>query len=143
DVTPSQFETVADRLPTTIARRARHVVTEDARVEAFVEAAANHDSARMGKLMVESHRSLQHDYEVSCAELDFLVDAALRLDGVLGARMTGGGFGGCTVTLLRADAVSSFQDEIARAYEHQFHVTPRIYPCVPSAGAGEVGGASE
>jgi galactokinase len=88
--------------------------------------------------MVESHRSLQHDYEVSCAELDFLVDAALALDGVYGARMTGGGFGGCTVTMLRTDAAASFREAIARAYEHQFGVTPRIYSCEPSEGAGEV-----
>jgi len=62
----------------------------------------------MGRLMVESHRSLQHDYEVSCEELDSLVDAALALDGVYGSRMTGGGFGGCTVTLMRAEAAASF-----------------------------------
>ena len=66
----------------------------------------------MGKLMVESHRSLQHDYEVSCAELDFLVDAALAIDGVYGSRMTGGGFGGCTVTLLRAEAAAGFRTAI-------------------------------
>ena len=64
------------------------------------------------QLMVESHRSLQHDYEVSCAELDFLVDTALTIDGVYGSRMTGGGFGGCTVTMLRSDADARFRDEI-------------------------------
>ena len=69
----------------------------------------------MGKLMVESHRSLQHDYEVSCAELDFLVDAALAIDGVYGSRMTGGGFGGCTVTLLRAEAAAGFRTAIAQS----------------------------
>ena len=69
-----------------VARRARHVVTEDARVGRFVEASARGDLARMGKLLVESHRSLQHDYEVSCAELDFLVDTALGIEGVYGSR---------------------------------------------------------
>ena len=88
-----------------VARRARHVVTEDARVGRFVDASAQGDLALMGKLLVESHRSLQHDYEVSCVELDFLVDTALAIDGVLGSRMTGGGFGGCTVTMLRPHAV--------------------------------------
>jgi galactokinase len=92
----------------------------------------------MGKLMVESHRSLQHDYEVSCAELDFLVDAALAIDGVYGSRMTGGGFGGCTVTLLRAGAAASFRARIAQAYHQQFALTPRIYSCEPSEGAAEV-----
>ena len=118
-----------------VARRARHVVTEDARVNRFVDASARGDLALMGKLMVESHRSLQHDYEVSCEELDFLVDAALTLAGVLGSRMTGGGFGGCTVTLLRAEAAPAFRDAIAQAYNRKFDITPAIYPCDPSDGA--------
>ena len=138
DVSPEHFETVASRLPEVVARRARHVVTEDARVNRFVEAAAAGDLALMGKLMVESHRSLQHDYEVSCEELDFLVDAALPLDGVLGSRMTGGGFGGCTVTLLRTGAADAFRESIAEAYHARYGITPAIYPCDPSDGAGEV-----
>jgi len=92
----------------------------------------------MGRLLVESHRSLQHDYEVSCAELDFLVDTALDIEGVYGSRMTGGGFGGCTVTMLETGAVARFRDAISRAYEKQFRITPQIYACKPSAGAGEV-----
>jgi galactokinase len=138
DVSPEQFAGVAARLPDVVARRARHVVTEIARVQHFVEASVHGDVTGMGKLMVESHRSLQHDYEVSCVELDFLVDAALALDGVYGSRMTGGGFGGCTVTLLRAEAAASFRDAMARAYEQRFGVTPRIHSCEPSEGAGEV-----
>jgi galactokinase len=102
-----------------------------------VDASARGDLALMGKLLVESHRSLQHDYEVSCAELDFLVDTALAIDGVLGSRMTGGGFGGCTVTMLRPDAAERFGDEIVRAYQRQFQATPQIYACRPSAGDGE------
>jgi galactokinase len=138
DVSPEQFEGVAARLPEIVARRARHVVTEDARVNRFVQASGQGDVTAMGKLMVESHRSLQHDYEVSCAELDFLVDAALAIDGVYGSRMTGGGFGGCTVTLLRAGAAASFRARIAQAYHQQFALTPRIYSCEPSEGAAEV-----
>ncbi len=138
DVSPEQFEGVASRLPDVVARRARHVVTEDARVNRFVEASGRGDVAGMGKLMVESHRSLQHDYEVSCAELDFLVDAALEIDGVYGSRMTGGGFGGCTVTLLRAESAASFREGVARAYEQKFGITPKTYTCEPSEGAGEV-----
>jgi galactokinase len=138
DVSPEQLESVAPSLPAVVERRARHVVTEDARVGRFVEASAQGDLALMGKLLVESHRSLQHDYEVSCVELDFLVDTALAIDGVLGSRMTGGGFGGCTVTMLRPDAVARFGQEMARAYQRQFQATPQIYPCRPSAGAGEV-----
>ena len=138
DVEPDQFEGVASRLPDVVARRARHVVTEDARVNRFVEASTRGDLAAMGKLMAESHRSLQHDYEVSCAELDFLVDTALAIDGVYGSRMTGGGFGGCTVTMLRAESAAPFRAKIAKAYEQQFGITPRIYSCEPSEGAGEV-----
>ena len=137
DVSPQQLQSVAPSLPAVVARRARHVVTEDARVGRFVDASARGDLALMGKLLVESHRSLQHDYEVSCVELDFLVDTALAIDGVLGSRMTGGGFGGCTVTMLRPDAVPRFGQEMARAYQRQFHATPQVYPCRPSAGAGE------
>jgi galactokinase len=138
DVSPEQLESVAPSLPAVVARRARHVVTEDARVGRFVEASAQGDLALMGQLLVESHRSLQHDYEVSCVELDFLVDTALAIDGVLGSRMTGGGFGGCTVTMLRPDAVPRFGQEMARAYQRKFQATPQVYPCRPSAGAGEV-----
>jgi galactokinase len=138
DISPRQLESVAHELPPVVARRARHVVGENARVHAFVDASARGDLAKMGWLMVESHSSLQRDYEVSCDELDFLVDAALRIDGVLGSRMTGGGFGGCTVTMVREEAANSFADSIARAYEDKFAVTPRIYPCKPSAGAAEL-----
>ena len=93
---------------------------------------------KMGELFVASHRSLQHDYEVSCAELDFLVDAAAVLDGVYGARMTGGGFGGCTVNLVAPSAVERFQTEIAAKYRSRYSVTPEIYRCRPSAGASEL-----
>jgi galactokinase len=143
DVSPEQLESAAHSLPPVVARRARHVVTEDARVGRFVEASAAGELALMGKLLVESHRSLQHDYEVSCAELDFLVDTALAIDGVFGSRMTGGGFGGCTVTMLRPDAVARFGQEMARAYQRQFQTTPQIYACRPSAGAGEVKDSGE
>jgi galactokinase len=129
---------VASELPPVVARRARHVVTENERVASFVEASARGDLELMGTLMVESHRSLQRDYEVSCAELDFLVDAALGIDGIFGSRMTGGGFGGCTVTMLRPDAVPRFRDEIALLYHGQFQVMPRSYICSPSGGAAEV-----
>jgi galactokinase len=135
DVTPQQLDAVG--LPGVIGRRARHVVTENARVERFIEASAFCDLAAMGELLVESHRSLRYDYEVSCAELDFLVETALSVEGVYGSRMTGGGFGGCTVTMLSSAAIPRFREEIARAYQCEFHVCPKIYECQPSRGAGE------
>jgi galactokinase len=138
DVSPDQFHTALERqLPPKAARRALHVIHENARVAQFCEAAARGDLDGMGRLMVESHRSLQYDYEVSCPELDFLVDRAMQIEGVIGSRMTGGGFGGCTVTMLRPEAVERFRREISYAYEERFGVTARIYECRPSDGAGE------
>jgi galactokinase len=137
DVTPAMFEEAESGMPPVIARRARHVVTEDARVVQFVAACREGAVERMGELFEASHRSLQHDYDVSCDELDFLVDAALGIEGVYGARMTGGGFGGCTVNLMRPDAVAHFEREIARLYHDRFGRQPRIYACRPSWGAEE------
>ena len=125
-------------LPPVVLCRARHVISEDDRVEQFVDAAKRGDVQRMGQLFVDSHRSLQHDYEVSCEELDFLVDQSIAIEGVYGARMTGGGFGGCTVNMMRPEAVDHFRGQIVRAYEERFRVTPQIYPVRPSAGAAEV-----
>jgi galactokinase len=134
DVSVEQFTAVEGLLPPVVARRARHVVTENGRVNQFVEAPLG----LKGELMLMSHRSLQHDYEVSCAELDFLVDTALGIHGVYGSRMTGGGFGGCTVTMLQPEAAARFGEEIARAYREKFGVVPKVIECKPSAGAGEV-----
>ncbi len=137
DVTPAMFEETESDMPPVIARRARHVVGEDARVLEFVAACREGAVERMGELFEASHRSLQHDYEVSCDELDFLVDAALGIEGVFGARMTGGGFGGCTVSLIRPDAVAHFEREIVRLYHERFGIQPRTYPVRPSWGAEE------
>ena len=136
DATPAQLGQV--KMPTVIARRARHVISENLRVELWMHAAERGDLDRMGALFVESHRSLQHDYEVSSDELDFLVDAAIGIEGVYGARMTGGGFGGCTVNLVRPDAGERFQRDIRAAYQERFSIDPTIILCRPSQGAGEV-----
>lgn len=118
--------------------RASHVVKENARVREFAAAARAGDVEAMGRAMQASHRSLRDDYEVSCAELDFLVEAALAIPGVLGARMTGGGFGGCTVNLVREDAVDQFRSAIAAAYQERYGRTPEVYPCRPSRGARKI-----
>jgi len=138
DVSPEQLAAVAPQLPEVVARRARHVVTEDVRVGRFVEASEGGDPRQMGQLMLESHASLRDDYQVSCEELDFLVDAAMAVEGVYGSRMTGGGFGGCTVTLLPAEAAGAFGEAISAAYRAKFEVTPLVYACRPSDGAGEL-----
>ena len=93
-----------------------------------------------GQLMVESHRSLRDDYEVSCPELDLMVEIALKLRGVFGARMTGGGFGGCTVNLVSADAVEEFQRTVKREYQAATGLEPDIYLCTAADGAAEVQG---
>jgi galactokinase len=138
DVSPEDFEKAAGSLPPVIARRARHVITENFRVTRFVEAASRVDLSAMGSLMIESHRSLRDDYEVSCAELDFLADTALTIQGVCGARMTGGGFGGSIVVMLHPNAMADFHTRITQSYQERFNRTPEIYPCRPSAGAAEV-----
>ncbi len=134
DATLGQLELV-DGVPN---KRARHIITENQRVEKFVAASARGDLEEMGKLLVGSHRSLQHDYEVSCEELDFLVDTAVRIPGVWGARMTGGGFGGCTVNLMKPGTAGRFQETIAGAYKERFDIDPVFYPVRPSAGASRV-----
>jgi galactokinase len=139
DVTPGMFDSVQDRIAPLPRRRARHVVTEDDRVGRFMDASGRGDLRRMGELFLASHRSLQHDYEVSCEELDFLVDTAVEIPGVYGSRMTGGGFGGCTVTLVAPEAAEAFQQRLTQAYRERFNIVPQIYPCKPSPGAGEAG----
>lgn len=121
----------AAHLPDLIYRRAKHVLTENERVQAFVTA----DLPRRGQLFYESHNSMRDDYEISCPEIDFLVETARHTKGCYGARMTGGGFGGCTVNLLNPEAVPAFQQAITAAYESKFHLTPNFIRCRPSKGA--------
>lgn len=134
DATLSQVESLGDVLQ----RRARHVITENSRVEAFASAADRGDIEEMGHLMTESHRSLRDDYEVSCPELDFLVETALRVPGVLGSRMTGGGFGGSTVSLMRPEVVDVFQRAVETDYQRFRGLTPEIHVAIASQGASEV-----
>jgi len=121
----------AAHLPDLIYRRAKHVLTENDRVQAFVTASL----PRRGELFYESHNSMRDDYEISCPEIDFLVETASHIEGCYGARMTGGGFGGCTVNLLKPEAVPAFEQAIAEAYESKFHLTPNFIRCRPSKGA--------
>ncbi|HOM81617.1 MAG TPA: galactokinase [Armatimonadota bacterium] len=136
DVTPEQLAAHGDLLADVTRRRARHVVTENDRCLRSVEALRAGDLEAFGKLMNQSHISLRDDYEVSCRELDILVEAAWAVPGVLGSRMTGAGFGGCTVSLVRADAVERFRAEVSRAYEQATGRTPEIYVCSAEDGAG-------
>ena len=126
DVEVEEFDQVAATLPDVIRRRCNHIITENARVAFAVDALKRGDLAFFGKLMYASHESLRHDYEVSCRELDVLVELAARQPGVYGARMTGGGFGGSTVNLVAAEHINFFAETIAREYEKACGIAPEI-----------------
>lgn len=111
---------VSEQFSDTVLRRARHTISENERVKKAVQALRNHDMSRFGQLMNASHASLRDDYEVSCPELDFLVEQAQQFEGVLGSRMTGAGFGGCTVTLIAENQIERFIEELGKAYEKKF-----------------------
>jgi galactokinase len=119
-------------------KRALHVVTENARVLDAAEALRTGDIERFGKRMAESHRSLRDLYEVSCAELNLMVDQAGKQEGVYGARMTGGGFGGSTINLVKARFADQFAENVARGYEKETGIAPQIYICTPAEGAAAV-----
>lgn len=118
-----------------IFRRARHVVSENARVLDAAAALEHRDVARFGRLMNASHESLRDDYEVSSAELDTMVEIARLCEGVYGARMTGGGFGGCTVNLVAASSVDAFREDVVREYHAATGITAEIYDGTPVDGA--------
>lgn len=135
DVDERMFEERAASLDDVTRRRARHVVTENARTLAAADALTAGDVQRVGRLMDESHRSLRDDFEVSRAELDVMVEIAQGQPGCYGARMTGAGFGGCAVALVERDASEPFTREVAQRYERKVGLTPFIYVCAASAGA--------
>jgi galactokinase len=138
DVGLSQLEQYGASLPDITYKRCRHVITENGRVLEAAESLKQSDLARFGALMAESHLSLRDDYEVSCKELDLMVDFAHQSPGVYGARMTGGGFGGCTVNMVEANAVDEFAVVVAREYKNATGVRPEIYVCTAADGAREV-----
>ncbi|MBU6281899.1 galactokinase [bacterium] len=135
DATLADLGAIRDVIDPVLFRRCRHVVTENRRVLDLATALdAGHLSA-VGTLMGESHASLRDDFEVSCAELDLLVEIASGVPGVIGARMTGGGFGGCTVQLVRSEAVDAFRHRVATVYRRETGRLPEILVCEASAGA--------
>jgi galactokinase len=138
DATLEMLEAARDRLSEVELRRARHVIGEDERTLAAAEAIERNDWEEVGRLMYGSHASLRDDYEVSCRELDLLVEIARSLGpegGVIGSRMTGGGFGGCTVSLVRSEAVDAVSRTIHDEYSRQTGITPAIFASRPAGGA--------
>jgi galactokinase len=139
DVPLAAFEGEHARLDGLALRRARHVVSENARTLQAAEAMRAGDSAALGRLMNASHRSLRDDYEVSSAELDVMVEIARRQAGCYGARMTGAGFGGCAVALVEEGAVAGFVEAVGARYTAQTGITPSVYVCRASAGVEVLG----
>jgi galactokinase len=138
DASLDAIASAAPVLTRVAGRRARHVVTENARTLAAARALARGDWVELGQLMYASHASLSGDFEVSCRELDAVVAIADRIGtagGVWGARMTGGGFGGCAVCLVRSDAVPSISARIAADYHAETGRTAVIFPVHAAAGA--------
>ncbi|HEY0015848.1 MAG TPA: galactokinase [Longimicrobium sp.] len=135
DVDLATFAANEDRLEPLIRRRARHVVTENERTLQAADALRRGDAEEMGRLMNASHASLRNDFEVSRRELDVMVELAQAHPACYGARMTGAGFGGCAVALVRREGADKFARTVAAAYEQVIGLTPRLYVCSATAGA--------
>jgi galactokinase len=138
DVSLPQLEQLRAKLPDVLYRRCRHIVTENLRVQQTEQALASGDLPALKPILLASHESLRDDYEVSCRELDIMVDLALAHPAVHGARMTGGGFGGCTVNLVAREEVKSFQSYIESKYARATGLAPDTYITSASDGAGQV-----
>jgi galactokinase len=138
DVNAAQLEAHAGLLTPLIYRRCRHIVTENARTVEAADALEAGDLERVGQLMAQSHVSMRDDFEISCREVDIMVELNAAASQVYGARMTGGGFGGCTVSLVEADAVEDFRRKVAEGYRAATGIEPQIFVGSPGAGVGPV-----
>jgi galactokinase len=139
DVSPDVFALHADELDETVAKRARHIITENARTEAAAEALARGDLRRMGQLMAESHLSMRDDFEITVPPIDALVEIIAGVIGDAGGvRMTGGGFGGCVVALAPHEMAPAVETAIVEKYPAASSLEATVYVCQASAGAGEL-----
>jgi galactokinase len=143
DVSFADLDANRDVLPDRVYRRCRHVVTENARTLSAADALRDGDVDRLGVLMGASHASLRTDYDVSTRELDVMVEAAMEEEGTIGARMTGGGFGGCTVNLVHAGAAPAFAAHVRDRYLARTGRTPGIYTCLAADGVHALDGPHE
>jgi galactokinase len=135
DVSVEEFNRHTNQLPEIVEKRARYVVEEIERTERAVKLLGKEDVVQFGKLMNKCHASLRDLYEVSCPELDAMAAIAQSLPGCYGARLTGAGFGGCTVNLVTREATEGFAKELARRYEQKNRLHPEIYICSAADGA--------
>ena len=139
ELTEEEYEAHKDVIKDAVRqKRAKHAVYENQRTIRAVEALKNQDVELFGKLMNASHESLRYDYEVSCKEIDILVDLAQAMPGVLGSRITGGGFGGCTVSIAKNDAVDTFISEIGKTYQEKVGHEAEFYVVDIGDGAGVI-----
>jgi galactokinase len=137
DITSEQLQRHSNEMPPTIYKRCSHVVQENQRVLRAAELLATNALSGLGRLMRESHRSLRDLYEVSCPELDTMTEVAEELPGYRGGRMTGGGFGGCTVNLVDTSHVEAFAEQLSEGYRRSRGVKPDVYVCSAAEGARE------
>ncbi len=139
DLTEEQFETYKSAIKDEVRqKRAKHAVYENRRTIRAVEALKKDDVEEFGRLMNASHVSLRDDYEVSCEEIDILVEAAWKIPGVLGSRITGGGFGGCTVSIVKNEAVEAFQEQLLAVYKEKTGKQCEFYVVDIGDGAGRI-----
>ncbi len=135
DIDRAEFERQSAKLDPIIRQRARHVISENERTLFAAKVMQAGDAAQLGELMNASHESLRYDYEVTCSTLDTMVDIARQQKGCLGARMTGGGFGGCAIALVNKQDVDAFLSNVFNEYEERTELRSDIYVCLPSTGA--------
>jgi galactokinase len=138
DVSIGELEKYKRALNPVVYKRCHYVISENDRVLKSCELLREGDIEAFGKLMYESHDGLSKEYEVSCEELDFLAETARKMDGVVGGRMMGGGFGGCTINIVKAAAVEKFEKEIKESYNEQFGKTPEVYITQIEEGARRI-----
>lgn len=135
DATIQDLENWGSEMSPEALKRARHVITENTRTVAAADALIRNNMAELGRLMAEAHRSYSQDFEASCQEADTMVELAQNLPGLIGARLTGGGFGGCTVNLVRAEHATEFAAALRERYAAATGITPQIHICHASGGA--------
>jgi galactokinase len=139
DATVNDLERWGNEMSIESLKRARHVITENLRTVAFAAALERGDMNEVGRLMAEAHTSYSHDFEGSCAEADAMVELAQDLPGLIGARLTGGGFGGCTINLVEQSQAPGFAQALGALYAGQFGIVPQIHICHASDGARALG----
>jgi galactokinase len=138
DCTVEDLEKWGSEMTPNSLKRARHVITENTRTVAAADALIRRDLPELGRLMAEAHRSYSEDFEASCVEADAMVALAQDLPGLIGARLTGGGFGGCTINLVEQNHAAAFQEELGERYTGQIGIVPQIHICHASGGAHRV-----